>query len=73
MKKKREKLDLTDKDLYYLSLSIESHLNSRDTFFTKKSSLAFNRMVKKIVDNGMTRKNPKSILHPIVNFEDEQY
>jgi hypothetical protein len=73
MKKKREQIDLTDKELYYIALSIESHLNSRDTYFTSKSCIIYNKMVKKIVDNGMTRKDPKSILHPIVKFEDEQY
>ena len=68
----RNKIDLTDKELYYVALSIESHINSRDTFWTKQSLVNFNRMFKKVVSEGMARKNPKSILHPIIKFKDEE-
>jgi hypothetical protein len=67
----RNKIDFTDKELYCVALAIESHLNSRETFFTKQSAANFNRMIKKVVNEGMQRKNPKSILHPIQEFEDE--
>ena len=66
----REKIDFTDKELYCVVLAIESHLYSRESYFTKKSAAMFNRMIKKVVDNGLKRKNPKSILHPIMNFDD---
>jgi len=69
----REKIYFTDKELYCIALAIESHLNSRETYFTKKSAAVFNRMVRKVVDAGKKRKSPKSILHPIVKFEDDVF
>ena len=68
----RNKIDLTDKELYCVALAIQSHLESRETYFSKQSAANFNRMVKKIINEGMERKDPKSILHPIVNFDDEK-
>lgn len=65
------KIEFTDKELYCIALAIESHLTSRETYFTKKSANMFNKMVKKIVDAGMKHKNPELILHPIVNFDME--
>lgn len=67
---KREPIDFTDRELYCIALAISSHLSSRETFFTAKSANMFNKMTKKIVDAGMKRKNPKSILHPIINFNE---
>ena len=69
----REKIDFTDKELYCIALAIESHLCARETYFTKKSANMFNKMVKKIVDVGLKRKNPKSILHPIMKFDDAAF
>ena len=69
----REKIYFTDKELYCIALAIESHLSSRETYFTKKSANMFNKMVKKVVDAGLSRKNPKSILHPIMKFDDDAY
>jgi hypothetical protein len=69
----RDKIDFTDKELYYLALSLESHINSRDTFWTKKSKMIFHKLAKKIILEGMKRKDPKSILHPIVDFTDHKY
>lgn len=69
---KREKLDFTDKELYYIALAIQSHLNSRETYWTSKSRNIFNKMFKKVVCAGLTRKNPESILHPIINFDDNE-
>lgn len=68
----RNKIDLTDKELYCVALAIESHIQSRETYWTKQSATNFNRMAKKIIDEGLKRKDPKSILHPIVNFDDEE-
>lgn len=68
--KMRNSIDFTDRELYCVALAIESHLCSRETYFTKKSAIMFNRMIKKVVDEGLKRKNPKSILHPIMKFED---
>ena len=61
-------IDFTDKELYYIALSIESHINSRDTWISKGGARVINSAIKKIVDNGMKRKNPKKILHPIKHF-----
>ena len=69
----RNKIDFTDRELYYLSLAIESHINSRDTYWTKKGAGIFNRMCNKIIAEGMNRKNPESILHPIVNFKEKEF
>ena len=69
--KKREKLDFTDKELYFIALAFSTHLNSRDTWIGKGGAMVINNTLKKIVDNGMKRNNPKSILHPIYNFEDD--
>lgn len=66
----REKLDFTDKELYYVALAFESHLNSRDTYISKKGAKIINSVIKKIIDNGMKRKDPKTILHPILNFNE---
>jgi hypothetical protein len=66
----RNKIDFTDKELYYIALAIETHVNSRETFFTKQSATEFNRVINKVVNEGMQRRNPKSILHPIMQFED---
>lgn len=68
---KREKLDFTDRELYYISLAFQTHLNSRDTWISKGGARVINSALKKIVDNGMKRKDPKSILHPIYKFKDE--
>ena len=65
----RNKIDFTDKEFYRIALAIESHINSRDTYWTKKSAANFNRMMKKIITEGRERKNSKYILHPILNFE----
>lgn len=67
----RDKIDFTDKELYYIALAIESHLSSKETYFTKKSANVFNKMVKKVIVAGLKRKNPKSILHPIMKFDDD--
>jgi len=67
----REKIDFTDKELYYVALAFESHLNSRETWISKGDAKVINSALQKIVDNGMKRKNPKSILHPIQRFDDD--
>lgn len=64
----RNKIDFTDNELYCVALAISTHLNSRETYWTKKSTANFNRMLKKVIAEGMERKDPKSILHPIVEF-----
>ena len=66
----RNKIDFTNKELYCVALAIRSHLESRETYFTKQSAANFNRMIKKVITEGMNRTDPKSILHPIVNFDD---
>lgn len=66
----KNNVNLTDNDLYCIALSIESHINHKDTFFTKKSAARFNRMINKVIKEGMSRKNPKAILHPIMNFDE---
>ena len=68
----REKIDFTDKELYYVALAFESHLNSRDTWISKGGAKVINNAIKKITENGLKRKNPKSILHPIYQFENEE-
>lgn len=62
---KREKIDFTDKELYYVSLAFETYLNSRDTWISVGGAKVINSVLKKIVDNGLKRKKPESILHPI--------
>ena len=68
----RNKLNFTDRELYSISLAIESHLNSRDTYMSKGGAKVFNSVIKKICDEGMKRKDPKSILHPIFKFEEDE-
>lgn len=68
----RNKIDLTDKELYCVALAIQSHIQSRETYWTKQSAANFNRMSKKIIEEGLKRKDPESILHPILNFDDEE-
>jgi hypothetical protein len=54
--KEISQLELTDRDLYWIALSIESHINHRDTYFTKKSAREYNKMVMKIRIEGYKRK-----------------
>lgn len=68
---KRDELDLTDKELYSVALAIKSHLSSRDTWMSKGNIRVFNSLMKKICENGMKRKDPESILHPIVKFKED--
>lgn len=65
-------INLSDKELYCVALAIETHINARETYWTTKSANNFNRMVKKIIEEGMKRKDPKSILHPILNFNEDE-
>ena len=64
-------MDFTDKELYCVALAISTHLSSRETHWTKNSAANFKRMLEKVIAEGMERKDPKSILHPIVDFEDD--
>ena len=50
-------LDLTDKELYQLSLSMYSRLCNRDTYFTKGSARIFNTVLNKIRKSAEGRKN----------------
>ena len=65
----RKKIDFTDNELYYVALAFESYLNDRNTYISKGGAKVINAAITKIVDNGLTRKNPESILHPIKSFE----
>jgi len=68
----RDKIDFTDKELYYVALAFQSHLQSRETWISKGGAKVINSALKKITDNGLKRKNPKSILHPIYGFGDDE-
>lgn len=73
MKNKREQLDFTDKELYYVARAFESFLNDRDTWLgTNGSRRIVNNTLTKIAKNGLTRKNYKKILAPIHKFEDDE-
>ena len=67
---KREKIDFTDNELYYIALALQSHINSRDFYVTRGSSRILKNAMQKVIDNGMKRKSKEKILHPLVNFED---
>jgi len=69
---KRNPIDFTDKELYCVALAIETHLNDRNTYFTNKSSRMFNKMINKVIDEAMKRKDPKSIIHPVYQFVKEK-
>lgn len=70
MKNKENKsIYFTDKELYYVALAFESHLNSRDTWTSSQGAKIISNTLKKIEKSGMVRGNPKSILHPIIDFE----
>nr|AKH46766.1 hypothetical protein [uncultured marine virus] len=68
---KREKIDFTDKELYRVALAFESYLYDRNTWYNRGGAMVINNALKKIRENGLKRKNPKSILHPIMEFNDE--
>lgn len=68
----KRNIDFTDKELYYVALSLRCYLNDRDTWIGKGGAKILNSVLKKVRESGMKRKNPKSILHPIKNFDDEQ-
>lgn len=70
-KNKRNALDFTDKELYSLSLAIQSHLNSRETWMSKGNARVFSSVMNKIINEGNNRNDPKGILHPLVKFDDD--
>ena len=72
MKNKREQLDFTDNELYYISLAFESFLNDRNTWLGIKGTRIVNSTLTKITQNGLKRKNYKKILAPIHKFEDDE-
>ena len=43
----REKIDFTDKELYYVALAFESYLNSRETWVSKGGTKVINSTLKK--------------------------
>ena len=65
---KREKIDFTDKELYFVALAFSSYLNDRDTWISKGNAIVINHAIKKITVNGMGRKDYENILQPIWNF-----
>ncbi len=67
----REKLDLTDNELYELCRCVEVRLSDRTEYWNKKNSRIFNSLFNKIYNNGMSRKKHKEILQPLVDFDDE--
>ena len=67
----RDKLDLTDRELYSLALAMKSQLISRETWMSRGNATVFNSLIKKVCENGMKRKDPESILHPIMEFKEE--
>jgi len=69
MSKKREPLDLTDKELYFTALAFESFINDRETWLSKGSARVVNNAINKIILNGMGRKNSEKLLQPLVNFD----
>ena len=68
----RNKLDFTDRELRIIASALSCYLYSRETFFTKGSAMVFNHTSAKIIKEGMQRKNPRSILYPLVNFDKEE-
>lgn len=69
---KRPPLDLTDRELYYVALCIQSHINDRNRWTSKGGAMVFRNLFNKIATNGFERKDPKSILHPIINFDEDE-
>ena len=69
---KRDKIDFTDNELRIICSAIDKYVYSRDSFFTQSSANITNSVIKKLIDNGMKRKNPEKIIYPIYNFEEEK-
>lgn len=59
-----EKINLSDKELYYISLTIEEYVKKNE--LSKKDSYTIKRIVKKLISNGGKRKDAMSIIHPIL-------
>jgi len=68
---KRDRLDLTDNELYELCRCLAERLNSRDAYWNKKNSRIFNSLFKKVYNNGMERNNYNEILEPIIDFDED--
>jgi len=66
----RETLDFTDRELYYVCLAFKNYLNDRETWISKSGAKIINSTIKKITNNGLKRKDPKKIIHPIYGFND---
>ena len=69
--KKRDTLDFTDKELYHIMLAFSSYLSDRDTWISKGGARVINNAIGKITENAMKRKNFKSILSPLIDFDEE--
>ena len=69
MSKKRELLDFTDKELYFVTLAFSSFINDRDTWLSKGGTRVVNNAINKISKNGMGRKDHKKILAPLFKFD----
>lgn len=67
---KRQPLDLTDAELYRLSLALASYINNRDTWLSKSGARITNNLIKKVCNNGLTRKKPEDVISPIYDFEE---
>jgi hypothetical protein len=63
----REEIDFTDRELYYVAHIFRSYLEG-DNWISKGGAKIINSILNKIIENGMKRKDPKSILHPIKEF-----
>ena len=68
---KRDKLDFSDNELRVVCTAIESYVNTRNRYFSTKSSRITNSVIRKLIDNGMKRKNPERIINNIRYFEEE--
>jgi len=65
----REKIDFTDKELYYVALAFESHLNSRDTWISKGGAKVINNAIKKITENGLKGKTLNLFYTQYINLK----
>jgi len=68
---KRKTIDFTDKELYYVALAFQSHINDRDFYTNKGGRRVITNAMQKVIDNGFTRTNHKSILAPLVQFNND--
>lgn len=68
---KRENIDFTDRELYYIATGLGLLLSERNSYHSRGTARILNSVINKVVNNGMKRKSKKKILSPLIDFGED--